>query len=86
MKKLKCASFFAGVGDIDLGFESTNAFKVIYSNEIDELVVKTYELNFMLKLMAFPTSLFYWQNFLSKYKQAVNSVVVPVIQKDCYPN
>ena len=25
--KLKCASFFAGVGGIDLGFESTDSFE-----------------------------------------------------------
>ncbi len=42
---LKCASFFAGVGGIDLGFESNKLFKVIYANEIDPYPVKTYELN-----------------------------------------
>lgn len=26
--KLKCASFFAGVGGIDLGFESTDCLKL----------------------------------------------------------
>lgn len=31
--KLKCASFFAGVGGIDIGFENTGAFEVIYANE-----------------------------------------------------
>ena len=50
MKKLKCASFFAGVGGIDLGFENTNAFEVIYANEIDEYAVKTYEANFNIKV------------------------------------
>lgn len=50
MKKLKCASFFAGVGGIDLGFENTDAFEVIYANEIDEFAVKTYEENFKLKV------------------------------------
>ena len=43
MKKLKCASFFAGVGGIDLGFENAGIFEVIYANEIDEYAVKTYE-------------------------------------------
>ena len=43
--KLKCASFFAGVGGIDIGFENTGAFEVIYANEIDPYPVRTYELN-----------------------------------------
>jgi len=47
---LKCASFFAGVGGIDLGFENTKYFKTIYANEIDPFPVKTYELNFDLKV------------------------------------
>ncbi len=42
---LKCASFFAGVGGIDKGFEATNNFSVVYANEIDPYPVKTYELN-----------------------------------------
>ena len=42
---LKCASFFAGVGGIDLGFEQTGDFEVVYANEIDPYPVKTYELN-----------------------------------------
>ncbi len=50
MKKLKCASFFAGVGGIDIGFESTNAFEVVYANEIDPYPVKTYELNLKTKV------------------------------------
>ncbi|MFP3153512.1 DNA cytosine methyltransferase [Lachnospiraceae bacterium ZAX-1] len=47
---LKCASFFAGVGGIDKGFESTDYFKVIYANEFDEYPVKTYEANSDLKV------------------------------------
>lgn len=50
MKKLKCASFFAGVGGIDKGFEETKAFKVIYANEFDPYPVKTYESNFKIKV------------------------------------
>ena len=42
----KCASFFAGVGGIDLGFEYTKKFKVIYANEVDPYVVNTYNENF----------------------------------------
>jgi len=50
MEKLKCASFFAGVGGIDIGFEQTGFFEIIYANEIDEYPVKTYELNFPIKV------------------------------------
>lgn len=42
---LKCASLFAGVGGIDLGFENTKRFEVVYANEFDEYPAKTYELN-----------------------------------------
>lgn len=45
-----CASFFAGVGGIDIGFTETKKFKVVYANEIDENAVKTYEKNFNLKV------------------------------------
>lgn len=47
---LKCASFFAGVGGIDIGFENTRRFEVVYANEIDSYPVKTYELNSNLKV------------------------------------
>lgn len=50
MDKLKCASFFAGVGGIDLGFEQAGAFEVIYANEFDEYAVKTYEANHKTKV------------------------------------
>lgn len=46
---LKCASFFAGVGGIEKGFENAG-FKTIYANEMDGFAVKTYELNFNLKV------------------------------------
>lgn len=39
-------SFFAGVGGIDLGFEQTGKFKVVYANEIDPFPAETYKLNF----------------------------------------
>lgn len=39
------ASFFAGVGGIDLGFEKAG-FKVIFANEIDSNASKTYLRNF----------------------------------------
>ena len=40
------ASFFAGVGGIDLGFEETGKVKTIYANEFDPYAVETYEQNF----------------------------------------
>lgn len=42
----KVASFFAGVGGIDLGFEQTGKFKTIYANEIDSYPAETLALNF----------------------------------------
>lgn len=55
MRKLKCASFFAGVGGIDIGFEGfgdkqSDTFEVVYANEFDPYPVKTYELNSDLKV------------------------------------
>jgi DNA (cytosine-5)-methyltransferase 1 len=47
---LRCASFFAGVGGIDLGFESTGYFKTVYANEFDPYPVETYEKNFDIKV------------------------------------
>lgn len=45
----KCASFFAGVGGIDLGFKLAG-FDTIYANEIDPLPVRTFEENWNLKV------------------------------------
>ena len=42
----KIASFFAGVGGIDLAFEQTGKFKTVYANEFDPSPAKTFELNF----------------------------------------
>lgn len=50
MQKLKCASFFAGVGGIDKGFEQNDLFEVVYANEIDPYPVQTYELNSNIKV------------------------------------
>lgn len=47
---LTCASFFAGVGGIDRGFENAGIFKTIYANEFDPYPVKTYEKNFELRV------------------------------------
>lgn len=42
---MKCASFFAGVGGIDLGFDHAG-FKTIYANEIDKFAVETMKENY----------------------------------------
>ena len=47
---IKCASFFAGVGGIDKGFESAGDFKTVYANEFDSYPVKTFEKNFKIKV------------------------------------
>jgi DNA (cytosine-5)-methyltransferase 1 len=39
------ASFFAGVGGIDIGFEKAG-FDIIFANEIDKYATKTYRTNF----------------------------------------
>ncbi|HDT8130097.1 TPA: DNA (cytosine-5-)-methyltransferase, partial [Enterococcus faecalis] len=49
MFMLKIASFFAGVGGIDLGFEKAG-FKTIYANEFDDYAADTFELNFDVKV------------------------------------
>ncbi len=49
MKELKCASFFSGVGGIDIAFEK-HGFKTVYANEIDALACKTFEKNFSIKV------------------------------------
>lgn len=38
-------SLFAGVGGIDLGFEQTNHFNVVWANEFDKYAVLTYKAN-----------------------------------------
>lgn len=49
-KKYKLASFFAGVGGIDLGFEETGRVQTVYANEIDSYPARTFELNFPIKV------------------------------------
>ena len=43
--KLKIASFFSGAGGLDLGFEKAG-FEIVYANEYDKAIWKTYEKNF----------------------------------------
>ena len=47
---MKIASFFAGVGGIDLGFEQAG-FEVIWANEIDKWATQTYRENFTSTLL-----------------------------------
>lgn len=47
--KLTCASFFAGVGGIDLGFYQAG-FDTIYANEFDNYAADTFEHNFDIKV------------------------------------
>ena len=47
---LKCASFFAGVGGIDAGFENTGVFQTVYANEFDPYPAATFELNHTIKV------------------------------------
>lgn len=44
------ASFFAGVGGIDLGFELTKQARTIYANEMDPYPIQTFEANFPIKV------------------------------------
>lgn len=50
MDKLTVASFFAGVGGIDLGFEQTGKCSTVYANEFDPYPAATFENNFDLKV------------------------------------
>src|SRR5699024_7831856 len=44
--KYTLASFFAGVGGIELGFEKTGEFSTVYANEFDKNAQVTYSVNF----------------------------------------
>ena len=48
-QNLKCASFFAGVGGIDLGFKSAG-FETVYANEFNPYSAETFEANFDIKV------------------------------------
>lgn len=49
-QKYTLASFFTGVGGIDLGFEQTGKCETIYANEFDPYPAKTFELNHTIKI------------------------------------
>lgn len=42
--KIRCASFFAGVGGIDIAFEQAG-FEIVYANELDKFAVETFRAN-----------------------------------------
>lgn len=44
-KPYNVAAFFSGVGGIELGFEQTNEFRVVYANEFDKNASITYKAN-----------------------------------------
>jgi len=46
---MRCASFFAGVGGIDLGFQQAG-FETIYANEFDSYAADTFEKNFNIQV------------------------------------
>jgi len=45
-EKYNIVAFFSGVGGIELGFEQTNEFRVVYANEFDKYARQTYQLNY----------------------------------------
>lgn len=45
-EKYNIAAFFSGVGGIELGFEQTNEFRVVYANEFDKYARQTNQLNY----------------------------------------
>lgn len=53
------ASFFAGVGGIDLGFHATGKVDLVYANEFDPYPIQTFE-----KISRFPSTL----AILNKYQ------------------
>lgn len=46
---MKCASFFAGVGGIDIGFDNAG-FETIYANELDKFAATTLKENFQFTI------------------------------------
>ena len=42
-EKYNIAAFFSGVGGIELGFEQTNEFRVVYVNDFDKSARQTYQ-------------------------------------------
>lgn len=51
LNEYKIASFFSGVGGIELGFELTGGFKTLWANELDVFASRTYKENFNHKIV-----------------------------------
>lgn len=51
--KYNIAAFLSGIGEIELGFEQTNEFRVVYANEFDKYARQTYQLNYPDSLFSF---------------------------------
>lgn len=49
MCKFKAASFFCGIGGIDLGFAQTGKVETIWANDSDSYACSTFEHNFQMK-------------------------------------
>lgn len=49
-EKYNIAAFFSGVGGIELGFEQTNEFRVVYANEFDKYARQTYRLIIQIRI------------------------------------
>ena len=45
--KYNIAAFFSGVGGLELGFEQTNEFRVVYDNEFYKYARQTYQLKYL---------------------------------------
>lgn len=46
-EKYNIAAFFSGVGGLELGFEQTNEFRVVYDNEFYKYARQTYQLKYL---------------------------------------
>lgn len=75
-EKYNIAAFFSGVGGIELGFEQTNEFRVVYANDFDKYARQTYQLNYPTPSSAFFKELklyyshpnkYYWTSFGSAH-------------------
>ncbi len=49
-EKYNIAAFFSGVGGIELGFEQTNEFRVVYANEFDKYARQTYQVTIQIPI------------------------------------
>ena len=66
-EKYNIAAFFSGVGGIELGFEQTNEFRVVYANDFDNYARQTYQLNYPTPSSAFFKELKLYYSHPNKY-------------------